>query len=152
LAALMQERQRTAAALQASTAHVRALAGRLIAAQEAERSRIAAELHDDVNQQPAALAVSLSGVQPRLPGGAAGARDDLTELQQRLVALSEDVRQLSHELHPGVLQHAGLVAALRARCAEFRSQHSVEVIFQAGPGLDSLLPEPSLCLYRVAQE
>ena len=62
------------------------------------------------------------------------------------------IRNLSHELHPGVLQHAGLVAALKGHCAEFGRQYPIEVTLSAVDGLDGIPQDVALCLYRVAQE
>ena len=138
--------------LRRSNAQIQSLAGRLITAQEAERTRIARELHDDVNQQLAALSISLSGLKRRLPSEAAEAQQEVTRLQQQTIALSEEIRHLSHELHPGVLQHAGLVAALQGDCAEFGSQHGIDVTFHADAGLEDIPTDVALCLYRVAQE
>jgi signal transduction histidine kinase len=132
---------------------IASLAGRLITAQEAERSRIARELHDDINQQLASLSIALSGVKRRLQNGEAeGVAEEVTRLQQRIVDVTHVTRQLSHELHPGVLQHAGLVAALRGHCAEFGAQHGIDVTFAAGAGINGVPAETALCLYRVTQE
>ena len=138
-------------ALRASYEQVQDLAGRLIASQEAERTRLARELHDDISQQLAALSIALSSLKRRLPEDAADAHEELARLQRRTVELSDDIRHLSHELHPGVLQHAGLVAALKAHCVEFRGLHAIEVTVDA-EDLDGIPPAVSLCLYRVAQE
>ena len=78
--------------------------------------------------------------------------DTLARLQQRTITLAEAIRHLSHELHPGVLQHAGLVAALEAHCAEVGSQHAIEVTLSAAAGLEAIPQDIALCLYRVAQE
>jgi signal transduction histidine kinase len=147
---LRQSQQR----LEESSVEVRNLAGRLIVAQEAERSRIARELHDDVSQQLAGLSIALSSVRQRLRSHGNGEKEvgALTSLQQRAVALAESVRQLSHDLHPGVLKHAGVEAALSAHCDEFRQQHPIQVSFQAAGDFHSMGVEAKLCLYRVAQE
>ena len=76
----------------------------------------------------------------------------MTRLQQQTIALSEAIRHLSHELHPGVLQHAGLVAALQGDCAAFGSQHGIDVTFHADAGLGEIPTDVALGLYRVAQE
>ena len=73
-------------------------------------------------------------------------------LQDRTSSLAQSLRNLSHELHPSVLQHAGLVATLRSHCADVEEHHRVTVKFSADDHLDSLSPEVSLCLFRVAQE
>src|SRR5262249_41242432 len=114
--------------------------------------RIARELHDDINQQLAALAIALSGVKRKLPDGAAHLRDELARLQRRAADLADDLRRLSHELHPGVLRHAGLAAALQARCAEFSHRRGGEATFAAEGAREGLPPGVALCLYRVAQE
>ena len=141
------------AALRASYDRIQDLAGRLITAQEAERSRIASDLHDDVNQQLAGLSIALSNIKRQLQHGAnANVQNELSRLQQRTIALADVIRNLSHELHPGVLQHAGLVAALRGHCAEFGTQHAIAVSLSAPDGLDIIPHDMALCLYRVVQE
>src|SRR4029078_5590416 len=119
---------------------------------EEERTRIARELHDDVNQKLAALAIALSSLKRRLRPEESEAQAEVARLQQQTIALSDEIRHLSHELHPGVLQHVGLVAALRGSCVEFSSVHGIAVTFHAGDGLDRIPAEVALCLYRVAQE
>ena len=137
----------------ASHARIQDLAGKLIIVQEAERSRIARELHDDVNQQLAGLSIALSNVKRRLQNGGDGSvQEEISRLQQRTVALADVIRGLSHELHPGVLRHAGLVAALKGHCAEFGKLHAIEVTFSAAEGLNGIPKDVALCLYRVAQE
>jgi PAS domain S-box-containing protein len=153
------ERKRTEAALRESQEALKAsyrkiqdLAGQLITAQEAERARIALELHDDVNQRLAALAIALSRLRRRLPEAAAELRGELTRLQQRTVDVADAIRQLSHELHPGMLRHAGLVAALRGVCAEFGRGHGIEVTLTTADDGEPGAPDVALFLYRVAQE
>jgi PAS domain S-box-containing protein len=140
------------AALRASYAKIMDLAGRLIVAQEGERTRIARELHDDFNQQIAAISISLSGMKRHLPESAVELHDDVGRLQGDVIRLSDEVRHLSHDLHPGVLQHAGLIPALRSRVAEFHSQYSIEVTIDAQGDLQNLQSDLSLCFYRVTQE
>ena len=145
---LLQRRRRRQA-----DAQVASLAGRLITAQETERSRIARDLHDDINQQLASLSIALSSVKRRLQNGEAeGVAEEVARLQQRIVDVTHVTRQLSHELHPGVLEHAGLVAALRGHCAEFGAQHGIDVTFTAAAGINGVPAETALCLYRVTQE
>jgi signal transduction histidine kinase len=146
------ERKQREAALRASYEQNRQLAGRLITAQETERARIARQLHDDINQQLATLSIALSSLKRRLPAAASDAHGELARLQQHTINLSEEIRNLSHELHPGVLQHAGLGAALKATCAEFGLQHRIEVNCQTEGNLESVPAEVALCLYRVTQE
>lgn len=123
------------------------LAGRLINAQEEERSRIARDLHDDLSQQLAGVSMMLSDIDSE-PGASAAVQT----LQDRVSALARNVRSLSHELHPSVLEHAGLVMTLRRHCAELAHHHHLEITFSAEDDLDALGPDAALCLFRVAQE
>jgi two-component system sensor histidine kinase UhpB len=139
--------------LRVSLERIQDLAVRLIIAQEAERTRIARDLHDDISQQLAALSLALSGLRRRIPETDATVLEDaLTALQRRTVKLADSIRRLSHDLHPGVLQQVGLIAALESHCEEFRTQHDVEVTLDAAGDLGAIAPETALCLFRSAQE
>jgi two-component system sensor histidine kinase UhpB len=140
------------ATLRTSYARIQDLAGKLITAQEAERARLARELHDDINQQLASVSIALSHVKRQLPNdGNTTVQEELTQLQQRTVDLAHTIRSLSHALHPGVLQYAGLVATLQGYCAEYERQHAIEVLLSADD-LGDVPQHVGLCLYRVAQE
>ena len=130
------------------------LAGRLIHAQEAERSRIARELHDDLSQQLASVGIMLSVLKRNVgrPGSESENVQTVATLQDRTSTLAEAVKNLSHELHPGVLEYAGLVPTLRRHCADVERLHQLTVTFSAGGDLDSLSLDVAVCLFRVAQE
>ena len=140
------------AALRQSHAEIEDLAGRLITAQEAERARIARDLHDDISQQLAAISIAMSECKRPELQGSGELLEVLTAVQRQTIELAEDIRLLSHDLHPDVLKHAGLVDALRSHCREFAKQHSIDVIVEADG--DLAIPDltTSLCLYRVVQE
>ncbi len=140
------------AALRQSHARTRSLAGRLITAQETERTRIARELHDDVSQRLATIAIGLSSLKRGLPAGSSALGDELQQYQDWAVELADEIRNLSHELHPGVLRHAGLAAALNSICGEVERKRGPAVRFEAPDQLAEVPPEVALCLYRVAQE
>ena len=128
------------------------LTGRLMTAQESERARVARELHDDITQQIAGLAISLSAIKrgPDVRGNAA-LQKDLASLQRQISGVTESILHLCHDLHPTVLDHGGLNPALRGHCADFARQHEMRVHFNAGD--DLVLDRASaLCLFRVAQE
>ena len=126
---------------------------RLMSAQEEERRRIARDLHDDANQELAALSMALSALGGRLPPDSApGLREEVARLQARAVALAEGIRHLSHELHPGLLEHVGVAVALGSYCREFARTHGLPVTFQAEGDLESVPADVGLCLYRVVQE
>jgi PAS domain S-box-containing protein len=137
--------------LQVSLERIQDLAGRLIQVQEVERARIARDLHDDVNQQLAALSMAISGIKRRLSPNAE-VRKELEAVQQRAIGLTDEVRRVSHGLHSGVLQHAGLVPALRAQCSEFQQAHGIKSSFLVDEKIGDVPANVSLCLYRVVQE
>ena len=125
----------------------------MITAQEAERSRIARDLHDDVSQQLAGIAIMLSGLKRSLLGpDQRRVNETLATLRERTMSVAEALRHLSHQLHPGVLKHTGLFAALRQHCAEAQKHHRLAVTFKATDDLDDIDADTALCLYRVAQE
>ena len=139
-------------ALRQSYAQVRELAGKLLAAQEVERARIARDLHDDFNQQLAALSISISALRQRSTADAAELDHGLRVLQERTIALTEQVRSFSRDLHPGVLDHVGLVPALRSHCIRFAEQHRLDLSFDADEDLGSVDREAAICIYRIVQE
>lgn len=136
--------------LRRSMGEINNLSGRLISAQEDERRRISRELHDDINQEVAILGISLSAIKRDLTG-THGTRELVADVQRRLESLSDSIRHLSHELHPAVLEHFGLHAALMAHCEEFEAISEIKT--ELSVVLKSEIPfEVSLCLYRIAQE
>ena len=147
----MREHQRL---LEASHHQISELFGRLITAQETERSRIARDLHDDVSQRIAALSIAISSLKRKLLGGAIdeSAVVALDAIQRDTATLAEEVRHVSHDLHPSLLQHTGLVPALTALCAQFGKQQEIAVTCGAVPDLEPIDADTALCLYRVTQE
>ena len=150
-ATTVRELQRSQDRLTASLQQASQLTGRLLSAQEAERSRIARELHDDLTQQLAALAIGLSDIKRRFVGSP-GATQHIVNLQEQTSTLAEALRTLSHEVHPAVLKHAGLVVALRGACEEFERKHAVRTRLRTDGDIGRTSNDVSLCLYRVAQE
>ena len=142
------------AALKMSHEEIRYLAGRLIGAQEVERARIARDLHDDVSQQLAGVSIAFSGLKQRLGeyDVSEELRQELVELQQQTLKLARNVRQISHDLHPTVLQHLGLVKGLTPYCGELGRAHGVAITCIAEGDLRALTPDAALCVYRIAQE
>jgi len=144
--------RRNEQALRESHARIEDLVGRLIVGQDEERNLLARELHDDVNQQLAALAIGLSDLKLRLSGADAGIQKQIAMLSKVTAWLCERIRKISHELHSTVLQHVGLAAALSSYCEEFSSREGIPIMFDIREGVDAGSPEAALCLYRVAQE
>jgi signal transduction histidine kinase/ABC-type uncharacterized transport system substrate-binding protein len=127
------------------------LSGRLIQAQEEERSRIARELHDDFQQRLAMLSIDLEDIANNVEGNSEGS-DRLHELWNRVGELGSDLHDLSHRLHSTTLDNLGLVAALGALCAEFSDYHSIDVNFSEENVPRNIPSEVALCLFRIAQE
>lgn len=129
-----------------------ALSHRLITAQEQERARIARQLHDDIGQQIAALSIWLSNFKIQVSEQQAGAAQNADLLHKSLSQLAARVRQMSHELHPAILEHAGLAVALKSYCVEFSSVSGVKVSIQVRGAFQDVPPDAALCVYRVTQE
>ena len=128
------------------------LSGRLIHAQEAERTRLARELHDDLSQSLALLSVELEmfGQSPRAEPGRIS--DRMQEFSAQVKRLSSEVHRLSHELHPAKLEQLGLVAAMRGFCKEFSSAHQMAIEFADNSAPRAVPKDTALCLYRIVQE
>ena len=131
---------------------IQALTARLITAQEEERTRIARELHDDLSQQIATLSIAASNLKKNIAPEDAEARVQSERIQQKLVQLAEGIRRLSHNLHPAVLEHSGLGAALRSYASEFSTLTGMTISFRAEGSFERLPVAVALCLYRIAQE
>jgi signal transduction histidine kinase len=131
---------------------IRELSGRLLHAQEDERCRIARELHDDVNQQLALLAIEIQRVEEALPKTALPMRAHLKEIWAKTHEISQDVQRISHQLHSSKLEHLGLAAALKSLLNEFIHKYRVRGQIQCRNITKPPDTEVSLTLFRVAQE
>ena len=143
--------ERRQAVLERHQGEIRALNEQLIKAQEAERIRIAGELHDGVLQQITSLTLRLGTVKYQVPADSE-AKASIAGLQQELIGIGTDVRHLSHELHPAVLHESGLPAALSSYCEEFSKVRGLPVSCEADESVKELSPGAALCIYRIAQE
>ena len=138
--------------LSESTRMIRSLAGKLITAQESERRRISLLLHDDVGQSVAALGLTINRLKRKLPEDPQAIVVELDQIYRQLDSLTAQIRQLSHQLHPGVLEHLGLVKALRSHVTELSNEEQIDVKFTTDVTTDPVPPEISVCIYRVALE
>ena len=127
------------------------LNGQLIQAQEAERSRIAREIHDDYLQRLALLSIDLEDLAKYLERDPQGS-DRLHGLGDLVGELGSDLHSLSHRLHSSTLDNLGLVAALRSLCEEFKDYHSIDVSFVEENVPRNIPREVALCLFRITQE
>jgi PAS domain S-box-containing protein len=124
---------------------------KLIEAQEQERARIGRELHDDIGQRLALLAIELQQLHEE-PLILPKVRSRMGELQKQISEIAADIQSLSHELHSAKLQYLGIAAAMRGFCREFGEQQKVEIDFQKHDLPTPLSPVISLCFFRVLQE
>jgi signal transduction histidine kinase len=124
---------------------------RLIEAQELERSRIARELHDDIGQRLALLAVKLAQLQQN-PPNSSELPSRIGEIQKKTSEIAADIQSLSHELHSSRLQYLGIATAIRGFCREFGEQQKAEIDFKIHDLPVPLSPDISLCVFRVLQE
>jgi signal transduction histidine kinase len=153
LEAEIADRKQAEETLRASNRQIEDLAGRLITAQEVERSRIARDLHDDVCQTLAVMSIAVSDLKHRHGDVQKKAiQESLSSLQRQTISLVENVRRLSHDLHPSILRHVGLAAALEAHCIEIEHRYDVPVNFTANGDVRHISRTCALSLFRIAQE
>ncbi len=138
--------------VESSKGELESLTSSLLSALEAERGRLARRIHEDLNQRLAALALQAGILENQLQEYHADARDQLRKMRQELESLSDDMRRLAHDLHPTILEHFGLVAALRSFCGEISHSGGSTVSFRQRNVPAPIPYEVALCLYRVAQE
>jgi signal transduction histidine kinase len=130
----------------------RNLGGRLIKAQEEERSRVARELHDDLSQRLAIMSIELEQLEQEMPGPFPGLAGRVTRLRTKAQEMASEIHRISYQLHPAKLDHLGLAAAIRSLCDEL-SEHQEITIGFSQQGFPALLPkEITLCVFRIAQE
>jgi two-component system, chemotaxis family, CheB/CheR fusion protein len=129
---------------------LRGLTAHLFNVQEDERQRVARELHDDVAQRLSILdfilqeATVQESVKERL--------ERIDAARQQLQSLNNDVRQMSHRLHPAILQELGLSAALKALITEFGERENMLATYSTQNLPDHWSPEAATAIYRITQE
>lgn len=125
---------------------------RVLSAQEEERSRIARELHDDINQRIAILGWELRSLDRGPSEREAQPRISLDSVIERLAQIGTDIQGISRRLHSSHLEYLGLAAAAEVLCKDLREQQQVEIDLTCEGIPRDLSREISLCLYRVLQE
>lgn len=135
-----------------STKQLRKIARRLINAQEEERKRISQELHDDLGTRVALLSFAVRRMVKQRPQNSSPRMDDLNEVIDTIGDLSNALRDLSHCMYPPLLRHAGIGAALKGLCEQFKKTHGIDLQIVVPSELPPLSDEVGLCLFRVSQE
>lgn len=131
---------------------LRNIGGRLINAQEEERTRLARELHDDLSQRLALLSLEIEQMRPQIQPGQHGLNHSVDRLSKKTQELGSDIHRLSYQLHPFKLDHLGLSAAIESLCVELSAHRELEIRFSKH-GFPAALPEEvTLCVFRIAQE
>lgn len=128
------------------------LSGMLINAQEEERKRLAAELHDDFSQRLALLSLGLETAAELVSESPREANEQLQELINSASELGADLHAISHTLHSSTLERLGLVPGIGAFCKEFSSQQGIRVGFTHRGESDRMSSDVALCLFRIVQE
>ena len=146
------ERKETEDTLRRHEQDLSKLTGRIINAQEEELRRLSRELHDDLTQRLAALALDAALIEKQLNPSQPQAVQDLKDLRTNLSEVAEEVHDLSRQLHPSILDDLGLVQAVQAECAAFTKKTGIDLSFMPDDFPDSV-PQPlALCLYRIIRE
>ena len=122
---------------------------RALAAQETERKRIATELHDEVGQSMTGVLLLLQRVAGEVP---AARREVFAEAQEATRKSVEEVRRIAQELRPELLEHLGLVSALKSLATRFTEQAGLQLEWDFAGEQPKLAPDVELAVYRVAQE
>lgn len=146
---LKEQVAQTAEALDATRAELRGVIGRGITVMEEERRRVARELHDDLGQRIAFLQFEAERLQEQAT--APEVQSGLTRLIEEAAKFSSTLRELSHRLHPSMLEDLGLAAALRSLVEDYRNQ-GMDVTLSAGEVSSSVSLDACTNLYRIAQE
>lgn len=129
---------------------LRQLAGRLMTAQDDERRRIARDLHDDLSQKLAYLAMDLSKLASK--PSSQELQNELRTLRGRAAEAADTVRHISHQLHPSILDDIGLEAAVEQYCEEFEQRSGIATHFTARGVPESLPRDVASSVYHIFQE
>lgn len=143
----------TTRVLSSTKEELRAVTARLFRIQEKERAQIARDLHDDLSQRFALLLMSIKDLWKKLPAEIRNAQAaEYKRILAELGTLGEQLRDISHQLHPSALDDLGLVPALKSLAESFDKRYSLpaRVIAQNLPKHISV--DLSVGLYRIAQE
>jgi signal transduction histidine kinase len=146
------ERMQTEEAFRRAEEQRRSLTAQLMTAQDVERRRISRELHDDINQRLALLAIDLGNLEQRAVMTPELTRPAIHSAVERLAAISDDVRRMAYHFHPSVVDDLGLPAALRHLLEDFTARTGIKTVFSSQDSAEPIPQAVASCLYRIAQE
>ncbi len=131
---------------------LRTLTHHVVQAQEAERGRVALELHDTITQLLCAILIRCQALADQLPASAGPVKEEAIKLREMLGETAQEVERISRNLRPGVLEQLGLVEVLQATSTEFEKRTGVSLNLECAQLSGRLPAEIELTLYRILQE
>ncbi len=146
------QRKQAEMALLKSQEDFRNLAGKLLSVQEAERRRLAREMHDDLAQRLAVLAIDIGKIERYFENTANPVFETLQSVRERLVNLSGDIHAISRQLHPSILEDLGLVDAIKSECSIFTKREGIAVDYQVENVPLRITKDVGISIYRIVQE
>ncbi len=148
--------KKSEAALKHNQKDLQRLAGRLISTQEEELRRLSRELHDDLTQRLAVLAIDAGKLEQRLDNEESTvpieSLQKISRIKEQLISISEDVHRISRQLHPTILDDLGLIQAIESECEAIQMRENIEIMFSHEGVVDRIRDDIALCLYRIIQE
>jgi len=141
--------------LRNSQKDLRKLAGRLISAKEEELKRLSRELHDDLTQRLAVLAIEAGKLELQMIDKELILPEcvqTVSAIKHQLIGVSEDIHRISRQLHPTILDDLGLIRAIESECAALGRREGIKINFSYENVPDRLPADVPLCLYRIIQE
>ncbi len=149
---LEQQARQTSSSLGRTRTELTEIGRQLLNVQEEERRRIARDLHDHLAQRLALLEMGLHHLRQGLPGDLAQLQAEVASLQEHTAALCQDVRDISHRLHPSIIEHLGLVKALKSLCDDHQRSRISPITFEAVEDGSAVPLEVATAFYRICQE
>ena len=140
------------AQLARSREELRVLAGKLLSVQEEERRRLARELHDDLTQRLAVLAIDMGKLEGQSGSSPESFASKIREIRERTIELSSDIHDISRQLHPAILDDLGLRQAIQSECMNFTRREGIKINYEP-KNVPLMIPrDVSVCLFRIVQE
>ncbi len=149
---LEQQARLTSSRLGRTHTELKEISRQLLNVQEEERRRIARDLHDHLAQRLALLEMGLHHLRQGLPGDLAQLQAEIAKLQEHTAALCQDVRDISHRLHPSIIEHLGLIKALEALCGDYQRSRIAPIAFEAPEDGSAIPLEVGTAFYRICEE
>jgi PAS domain S-box-containing protein len=131
---------------------LRMLTGQLLSVQEEERRRLARELHDDLTQRLAILAIDIGKLEAQVTSDTSTFTPILKDIKQRIIDLSADVHDISRQLHPSIIDDLGLRQAIQSECTNFTKREGILINYHSKEMPSKIPKQISVCLFRVVQE